>query len=191
MEITDKIWLTSRTRMQTEKRLLSAAFHSNTILFWYSFFGVVVAVYNLALRTDSASQPVAWVILSILILAMSGFIQGFRFGTRATTVKQCYENLSALNQKLQQGQIDDEQASNQYQAILDSCENHTIADYYEMLCINYLQKSGKSRLKNAPTCYIWLCFIINRVKHCILIVTLYAFPVILYWILELGGYIVS
>ncbi|TOE66105.1 hypothetical protein CGJ38_24225, partial [Vibrio parahaemolyticus] len=71
--LSNGIWWTRQTRIRTERRLLSNAFHSQVILFWYSFYSVAVSIHYL----DTTSDPNVnkyWLIYSVLVLVVSGFI---------------------------------------------------------------------------------------------------------------------
>lgn len=182
----DKIWITRRARIQTEKRLLSNAFHSQLLLLWYSFFSVAAAIYFLTDSPDQ-SQNVIWVVFSVLVLLMSGYTQGFSYKKRAAEVKLCYENLDKLYMKAENQQTAEESLYDKYKAILDSCENHTIGDFYEAICVEYLNSSnlGRKNLTKTPNFYIWICFILNRVWKWVRLLLLYALPVgILYFMLN-------
>ena len=173
----DKIWLTRRARIQTEKRLLSNAFHSHLLLLWYSFSGVAVAIYFLTNSPDQ-SQNVIWVVFSVLILLMSSYIQGFSYKKRAAEVKLCYENLDKLYFKAENQQIAEESLHDEYLAILDSCENHTTADFHKAICVDYMSSSGSGRenLTKIPNGYIWACFISNWAWKWIRLSLLYVLP---------------
>ena len=176
-KLLDKIWITRRARIQTEKRLLSNAFHSQLLLLWYSFFGVAVAVYFLANSPDQ-SQNVIWVVFSVLVLLMSGYLQGFSYKKRAAEVKLCYENLDKLYMKAENQQAVEKPLYDEYKVILDSCENHSIGDFYEAICVEYLNSpdSVRKNLTKTPNRYIWTCFILNRFWKWIRLLFLYTLP---------------
>jgi hypothetical protein len=173
----NKIWITRRARIQTEKRLLSNAFHSQLLLLWYSFSGVAVAIYYLSTSPDQP-QNVIWVVFSVLVLVMSGYIQGFSYKKRADAVKLCYENLDKLYIKAKNPQTSRESLYDEYKMILDSCENHTTGDFYEAICVEYLSSSDSDRekLTKLPNFYIWTCFTLNRAFKGIRLLFLYTLP---------------
>ena len=173
----NKIWMTRRARIQTEKRLLSNAFHSQLLLLWYSFFSVAVAIYYLT-GSPGQSQNVIWVVFSILVLVMSGYLQGFSYKKRAAAVKLCYEDLDKLYMKAKNQQTVGESLYDEYKMVLDSCENHTTGDFYEAICVEYLNSSDSDRKKltKLPNFYIWACFIFNRFCKWVRLLFLYALP---------------
>lgn len=185
-KLLDKIWITRRARIQTEKRLLSNAFHSQLLLLWYSFFSVAVAIYFLTNSPDQ-SQNVIWVVFSVLVLSMSSYIQGFSYKKRAAKVKLCYENLDKLYFKIERQQIAEEALYDEYLAILDSCENHTTGDFYKAICVDHMSSSssGREDLTKTPNRYIWTCFIFNYAWKWIRLFLLYTLPAgILYFFMS-------
>lgn len=178
----NKIWITRRARIQTEKRLLSNAFHSQLLLLWYSFSSVAVAIFYLN-SSPNQSQNVIWVVFSVLVLAMSGYIQGFSYKKRAAAVKLCYEDLDKLYMKAKNQQTIGKPLCDEYKTILDSCENHTTGDFYEAICVEYLSSSDSDRkeLTKLPNFYIWKCFILNRICKWIRLLCLYALPGIIFY----------
>lgn len=182
----NKIWFTSRTRIQTERRLRSGGWHSQFILLWYSFFGVAVAVYSSSTSSETQLDSVTWVIYSILILVLSGFLQGSRFGERAAAIKQCYENLQKLLTTLEQNDIDERTAREKYFEILDSCENHIGADFVEAVCVEWLSSTDKS-LTRTPTNYMWFSFACTRVQRLIWYSLLYSLPAALLLAINFWG----
>ena len=183
-KIEDKIWITSKARIQAEKRLISTSFHSRMILLWYSFCAAGVAIYNLSADDVGEVQEAVLVIYSVLILAASSFVQGSRLGERAENMKQCYVKLQYLLRNVELKNIDKATASVEYTEVLQSYENHKLSDYYAARCIAYLTSKEKSKVSSdvAPTLYIFLCFLANQMVSRALIALLYAMPVIFLWL---------
>ena len=146
MEFSDSVWWTRKARIQAEKRLLSNAFQSQVLLLWYSFSGVASAVYYLkeGMAIDNPEiTGIAWVVFSVLVLCISGFINGLSFKERAGLIKECYETLNGLYQKSRSQNSDVSKLGAEYDQILGVCENHSDRDYYMALCIEHLTKPGK------------------------------------------------
>ncbi|MBL0531363.1 SLATT domain-containing protein [Aeromonas caviae] len=99
MALADNIWWTRKARIQTEKRLLSNAFQSQILLLWYSFFSVSVSIYYLK-NPQNGIESISWVVYSVLLLCISGFINGLSFKERASLVKECYESLNSIIHQL-------------------------------------------------------------------------------------------
>ncbi len=93
--LSNGIWWTRQTRIRTERRLLSNAFHSQVILFWYSFYSVAISIHYLNTTSDPNVNKY-WLIYSVLVLVVSGFINGLSYKERAASVKENYEYLKTL-----------------------------------------------------------------------------------------------
>ncbi len=124
MALADNIWWTRKARIQTEKRLLSNSFHSQVILLWYSFFSVAVSVYYLK-NPQNGIEAISWVVYSVLVLCISGFINGLSFKERANLIKECYESLNSIMHQASKPNADLANLSTTYESKLNACENHT------------------------------------------------------------------
>ncbi|WP_034458619.1 SLATT domain-containing protein [Buttiauxella noackiae] len=185
MALIDNIWWTRKSRIQTEKRLLANAFQSQLILLWYSFFSVAISIYYIKFSDNDDLSGVSWVIYSVLILCMSGFINALSFKERAGLVKESYEALNLLLQK-PAGTVDEKDIiTNEYNKLLGVCENHTDVDYYTALCIEYSSSNAsidtrtnlKAGFDRAPGVYHWAQFIFWRIKRVVVLTVLYMIPV--------------
>lgn len=183
MALHDNIWWTRKARIQTEKRLINNAFHSQVILLWYSIFSVFVAVYYLKFAVENQYADIAWVVFSILVLVMSVFINGLGFSERASLVKECYEVLHPLylRAKNTENPSDLSSIGDEYNQILTMCENHTDRDYNFALCLEYLNqtnpKSADNGLSKLPSRYHWFMFSFYKLRTLSFRVVLYALPV--------------
>lgn len=188
MGIKDNIWWTRKSQIQMEKRLLSNAFQSELLLFWYSFFSVSVAIYLLGNeQTSSADINILWVIFSVLVLTVSGFINGLSFKERASLVKETYETLSRIYQECNENNEDG--INREYQQILNVCENHKDKDYYKALCIEHLNSTKqadkdtgiKKNLDRKPSTYQW-CYVAGvKLTRYLTLIFLYGLPAIILW----------
>jgi len=195
MAFSDNVWWTRKARIQAEKRLLSNAFQSQLLLLWYSFSGVASAVYYLKTASPSGASEIsgiAWVVFSVLVLCVSGFINGLSFKERAGLIKECYETLNGLYQKSKNQDTDVSKLGADYDQILGVCENHSDRDYYLALCIEHVTKTGKvdkdsglkKGLDRCPTWYHWLALGYWLVRRLIMLSLLYALPVLIFISLE-------
>lgn len=195
MAFSDKIWWTRKARIQTEKRLLSNDFQAQILLLWYSFSGVASAVYYLNYNQSTVNPQlsgIAWVVFSVLVLCISGFINGLSFKQRAALIKECYETLDGLYQNAKQNNADIVNLSSEYDQILGVCENHNDRDYFLALCLEHITNSGKldpeTGLKNgldrAPTSYHWLFLSYWYIRRVIMLSFLYFLPILIFVALE-------
>ncbi|MCW8876084.1 MAG: SLATT domain-containing protein [Kangiellaceae bacterium] len=195
MAFSDNIWWTRKARIQTEKRLLANAFHSQLLLLWFSFCGVAASVYYLKFaQTGNTGEiiGITWVVFSVLILCMSGFISGLSFKERAALVKESYEAINTLYQKAKQENANVAALAENYDQVLSLCENHTDYDYYQALCIEYVTCIGeiekKTKLKEGmdrrPTWYHWLSIVFWAFRRYTIFTLLYALPMSMFYVLE-------
>lgn len=195
MAFSDNVWWTRKARIQAEKRLLSNAFQSQVLLLWYSFSGVASAVYYLKKASPCSAAEIsgiAWVVFSVLVLCISGFINGLSFKERAGLIKECYEALNGLYQKSKNQNPDVSKFGADYDQILRVCGNHSGRDYYLALCIEHVTKPGKvdkdtglkKDLDRCPTWYHWLTLGYWFVRRLIMLSLLYALPVLIFISLE-------
>jgi len=184
MAIADNIWWTRKARIQTEKRLLSNARHAQLLLLWYSFVSVGASVYYLQFNSQSEYSNVSWVIFSVLVLCVSGFINGLSYKERAAIVKDSYESLNNLYRKAKQENADTELINNEYEQILSLCENHADIDYQVALCDTYLShncpRDPKNGLDRWPTRYIWLVVFKWFAIRSVSLLILYGLPILIF-----------
>lgn len=190
MAFSDNIWWTRKARIQTEKRLLANAFQSQVLLLWYSFFSVTVSIFYLNADTSSDDLAgVSWVVFSVLVLCISGFINGLSFKERAGLIKECYETLNELYQRAKKENADIDALAKEYEKVLGVCENHTDNDYYKALCEAYLTHPDPlgtsedaqtiSALDRLPTWYHWVCVFWSFFKRWGMLLVLYSLPIVI------------
>jgi hypothetical protein len=179
--LSDNIWWTRQSRIRTERRLLSNAFHSQVILLWYSFYSVAVSIYYLNSTLDAVSNKY-WLIYSILVLVVSVYINGFSFKERASLIKENYEHLKTLASKAStiEAEGDDLTEINlQYEKALNSCENHLPSDYLEALYDIYQSAEDKNKISPRPTEYQEKRAESNRSDRKMFLGFFYSLPVII------------
>ncbi|WP_158161209.1 SLATT domain-containing protein [Grimontia hollisae] len=202
MALADNIWWTRKARIQTEKRLLSNAFHSQLILLWYSFFSVAVSVYYLK-NPQNGIEAISWVVYSVLVLCMSGFINGLSFKERANLIKECYESLNSVIHQASVDNADIDKLASIYESKLNACENHTDKDFAIALCQEYWastsnirkiskdfhagileQQQPQKALTRIPTSHHWFLAIFYFITRFVTLTILYALPVLIFLLLN-------
>ncbi|HCZ8416649.1 SLATT domain-containing protein [Proteus terrae subsp. cibarius] len=198
MALADNIWWTRKARIQTEKRLLSNAFHSQVILLWYSFFSVAVSVYYLN-NPQNGIEAISWVVYSVLVLCISGFINGLSFKERANLIKECYESLNSIMYQASKPNPDLDTLSTAYESKLNACENHTDKDFAIALCQEYWASTSsvrqvskdfhsdtsenkqqpKQALTRIPTSHHWFLTVSYFVVRLLTLVFFYVLPVLI------------
>jgi len=192
MSFSDNVWWTRKARIQAEKRLLGNSFQSQLLLLWYSFFGVAVSIYYLKVDSQISLNNisgVSWVVYSVLVLCMSGFISGLSFKERAGLIKESYEALQLIYQKSKSGICDIDLLAKEYESVLSLCENHNDHDYFLALCLEHVtnrspvsKETGlKCGLDRGPTWYHWLSLSWWTLRKYLMLGSLYALPVALFF----------
>ncbi len=198
--LADNIWWTRKARIQTEKRLLFNAFHSQVILLWYSFFSVAVSVYYLK-NPQNGIEAISWVVYSVLVLCISGFINGLSFKERASLVKECYESLNSIMHQASMQNADVANLSTTYESKLNACENHTDRDFAIALCQEYWASSStvrqvskefhsgtsgskKQALTRIPTSHHWFLAASYFTARLLTLMFFYALPVLILFTLN-------
>ena len=155
---------------------------------WYSFFGVAVSIYYLKFDNDVGSNDLAgisWVVYSVLVLVIAGFIKGLSFKERASLIKECYESLKYLYARTKEEDQSIDLLTKEYEQILSACENHTDNDYYQALCETYITHS-KENMKNLyplPTWFHYYSVVWANVKRFAMLSFFYLLPIILFCVL--------
>lgn len=180
-DLSDNIWWTRKSRIQTEKRLLFGAMHSQVLLLWYSLFSVGASVYYLKFDPDSDYSGIAWVLFSVLVLVISTLINGLGIKERAALVKDCYEALKGLCDRCKTEE--ESVIAEDYERILKVCENHTDIDYYRAWCELCLTREEGS-VSPKPTRYVWFHYSFSYVKRYLTLSVLYLLPVVVFYYLE-------
>ncbi|ENX3945428.1 SLATT domain-containing protein [Photobacterium damselae subsp. damselae] len=199
MALSDNIWWTRKARIQTEKRLLSNAFHSQVILLWYSFFSVAVSVYYLK-NPQNGIEAISWVVYSVLVLCISGFINGLSFKERANLIKECYESLNSIMHQACAENADLSKLAVAYESKLNACENHTDKDFATALCKEYWastssirqiskefhsdksedKRQPKQALTRIPTSHHWFLAASSFITRFLTLIFFYALPVLIW-----------
>ena len=192
MAFSDTVWWTRKARIHTEKRLLANAFQSQVLLLWYSFAGVAVSIYYLVFaQSNNDLSGISWVVYSVLVLCLSGFINGLSFKERAGLIKECYETLNGLYHRAKKQDADIIAMAKEYDQILGVCENHNDDDYYRALCEAYVthpdpkgEKEEINKLDRLPTWYHWITIFWSTIKRWCMLSFFYLLPILLFVILE-------
>lgn len=179
--------------MQAEKRLIANALQSQILLLWYSFSAVAASIYYMQFDSSESNLPgITWVVYSVLVLCISGFINGLSFKERAGLIKECYQTLNGFYHKACSNNNINQLAA-EYDQIIGVCENHTDEDYYLALCITHATQAGvadsqtglKPNLDRCPTWYHWVSIVIWTARRFVMLLILYSLPILLFEGLDL------
>lgn len=182
--LSDKIWLTRKTRIITEQRLINSNSISNYLVIWYSTILVFLTIWNLVYPDDRLNIFLA--LGSIAVLVVSAILIAQKYSERSYTIRNCYIKLDELYSKVKRAeQIQDtnkiQEFETEYSTILQNVENHSEFDY---LCLRF-------NLRNDPNTTLlkfkfvdWLSLILGHIisKLFVIIYFLLPFGLGLLWI---------
>lgn len=143
----DRIWVTRKSRIYTEKRLKSWSNLSQILMIWYSFILVLLSIWNLLYNEQSINLILIYG--SVGVLALSIFLSSQKFIERSLAIRNCYIKLDEIYLKLQKAENEQnseliKQLENEYFGVLQNVENHTDYDY---LCLRFsLRNDNKTTL---------------------------------------------
>jgi hypothetical protein len=125
----EKIYITYKTRMLTEARLMKDAKFYNGLIAWYSFWLIAFSMSQLfgIYRADFANLMFA--IASVAIFGLSLYVGGQKYSERAEQFRSCYLQLKELYESGRSVQA----KMARYAAILKLFENQTDDDFDEMV----------------------------------------------------------
>ena len=143
-ELSDKIWITRKTRIYTEKRLLLNEKLSQILMIWYSLFLAFFSIWSYTNKNSSIDLFILFA--SITVLVSSVFLYSQRFAERALQIRQCYIKLDELYYRSKRAEeIMDmqlvEKIHNEYSNVLVNVENHIDFDH---LCFRYSKRNDKA-----------------------------------------------
>lgn len=184
--LSDRIWWTKKSHIQCERRLLAKERHAQYIMLWYSFFSVCGSIYYLKFTDTSNNGDVAWIIFSVLVLLVSGYINGLSLKNRAGLIKDSYEALNGLYHRALHAGESEADVTKEYEQILSICENHEEIDYYRAVVLTYLNHDpeSKSALTTKPSKFTYLVFAYYSLKKLIMLSCFYLFPLTILYIIE-------
>lgn len=135
--LSDKIWITRKTRIYSERRLQNKAILSQMVIVFHSFLLLAFSIWNL----NSPSNNVNFfaVLASLVILITSVFLYSQRFIERALSMRNCHLYLDKLYHRAKRIESSNNAANledieSQYAACLQNVENHSEYDY---LCFRH------------------------------------------------------
>ena len=139
MKLSDRIWITRKSRIYTEKRLLRKNLISQILITFYSSLLVFITIWNLKYPNDQIN--IFLVIGSIAVLITSITISSQKYLERSIAIRNCYIKLDELFYKVVRAEKnknrDDEliqQLESEYATNLLNVENHSDYDY---LCLRF------------------------------------------------------
>ncbi|MER9578890.1 SLATT domain-containing protein [Mesorhizobium sp. M0189] len=175
--VDDRIWITSRTRMISERKALRRQNYSYLLLTYYSLFVVVISAFSEYYRNYYKLFDSINISASVVVLAASLVVAGFRFEAAAMVFRDCYLSL----QKLHGENLPPEDKQMRYMDILSKFPNHSDRDYYDLL-VNHTLLEGK-KLRNGSvelsfTKFMVISFLCRSAFFYSVVILLFLLPVV-------------
>lgn len=138
-----KIWVTKKTRMESEKNLVIRNTVLNYTLIYYS--GCLAVMSYLTLATEgSFNLTIVAGVISVILPSVNIFQYKADYSRRAANYKECYLKLGDLESEckiliskkendtieLNEFNQHEQKIYEEYNKILSMCENHSDYDYY-------------------------------------------------------------
>lgn len=130
--LSDRIWVTRKARINTERRLLRNSLLSEILLAYYSLFVVVLSIWNFTRPNEIINLLL--LSASVVVLVLSVFLSSQRFRERALAMRNCYVRLGELQGRAKTSEDEHNKTEldvidQLYRELLISSENHTETDY--------------------------------------------------------------
>jgi hypothetical protein len=133
----DKIWITRKTRIFTEKRLQEMSNITQALIVVYSLALVSQSLWNLEINNPNIN--VMLVFASIFVLVLSIYLISQKYAERSIAMRNCYVKLDELLTKAKRAENNNDEKTlegleSEYTSLLLNIENHTEYDY---LCLRF------------------------------------------------------
>lgn len=139
-ELADKIWITCKTRIIAEERLILNDKVAHFATVWYSFWLLIWSLFQhqIELLVPYAGQMN--IALSTLLTIVSVSLYNLKFGQQSEVFKGCYHALQKLEVRVKYAAENELIALQQeYIDILDRTPNHSKFDYLKLLVSRWHQ----------------------------------------------------
>ena len=174
MSFDDKMWKTSKSKMNMESRLKKYDFYSQGLIVYYSLWLIGLTIYDMDKGDIDMSIPT--LILSIVILVLSVYIYAMNFGIRAVKTKQAYVQIQRILSRTGRYK-DTKNLEEEYYHILDYSENHNNCDFLQVL-YEVRNKEDNDKLNGKFTYNKYLKFVICKIVFYFSIIILLLLPII-------------
>ena len=184
VNLANKIWWTKKTRIKTEKRLLSLNFYSQLLVLWYSVFLAGYSVYSLVEPVNGSKESAVMTALSISVMVVTIFISSMNFKGRSLLIKECYEQLGLIYAKAISNRYNKVNLETEYKDILSISENHIDLDFCCAVVEEFFSTKDKSLLSKKPTWQQYVRYFYYKSKCVVLFSLFFLFPVFVVFFLK-------
>ena len=179
MNLSDKIWITKKTRIFTERRLKKNALLSEFFIIIFSLFMVFFSIWNYVHPNQNINFLLICSAIALLIVAV--FLSSQKFDERAYAMRNCYISLDGLYFKVSKHERDPnpdvmDDYQERYNGILLNIENHSPYDY---LCLRHSLRNDRHTTLPLYTRIDYARFIFEKALRILLIMLLFIFPLLL------------
>ena len=178
--LSDKIWVTRKSRINSEDRLRKYSIFSELILTIYSTVIVLLSIWNLSYPSSNANLLI--VFGSIILLIVSINISSSKYGERALSMRNHYIKLEELY--FQAKQAEEQQdfdricpLKSQYVALLSGIENHSEYDY---LRLRYNERNNTDTTLPQFTQIDYINFYLQTAWRFFFVIIIFFLPVIFF-----------
>jgi hypothetical protein len=142
--LSDKIWVTRKTRIYTEQRLQGISNITQALMIVYSLALVSLSIWNL--QSNDPKLNVISAFASIVVLVLSVHLTAQKYAERSIAMRNCYVKLDELYSRAKRAEERKDEKSledleSEYTSLLINIENHAEYDY---LCLRYSLKDNKN-----------------------------------------------
>ena len=142
--LSDKIWVTRKTRIYTEQRLQGISTITEALMVAYSLALVSLSIWNL--QGNDPKLNVLSAFASIVVLVLSVYLTAQKYAERSISMRNCYVKLDELYSRAKRAEARNngkalQDVESEYTSLLMNIENHSEYDY---LCLRYSLKDNKN-----------------------------------------------
>ncbi|CAK8583847.1 hypothetical protein BMEGG_06105 [Priestia megaterium] len=158
----NKVWVTKKTRMESEARMNKNNIFSLIIVNYYTLIVLSLSIWGLVITNQKMIDKIGLltVISSVALFGISLFVSVFGFKEKAISFKQCYLDLSKIENQFEDILLDNHLAyseklwkfnevKKEYNHILEKTDNHSFGDR-----LVYLKNNKKINTMEDQLAYI-------------------------------------
>ena len=150
-KIKNRIWITAKSRIYSEKRFRRYDVASHLLLVLLSLTVITITLLD-ASHSSQEQIDTYTIIFSVFILVASIVVFGFRFGETAALHRECYLRLQQLYDSREKA----DEVERCYHEILAAYPNHTDFDYdCLVLGRTFGQDGGMSKPDGSSVSWTW------------------------------------
>lgn len=133
--LSDKIWITRKTRINTEQRLQENSNITQALMVTYSLALVSLSIWNLSGNSQKINLISAFA--SIVVLVLSVYLTAQKYSERSIAMRNCYIKLDELYSKVKHAEVNNDDRAlsyleSEYTSLLLNIENHSEFDFLRL-----------------------------------------------------------